>query len=60
MFFKKTAKPEDSSTFSEFIRNASAAEKKKVYTKVMKDAIEMQKQTMEAAKAKAKKTQSSH
>lgn len=35
-------KPTASSPFSEFIRNASAAEKKRVYTVVLKKATERQ------------------
>jgi len=40
MFFKK--KQERTTSFSEFIRNASAKEKKRVYTHVMKKASERQ------------------
>lgn len=39
-FFKK--KPTESTRFSEFIRNASSEEKKKVYARVLKSAIEQQ------------------
>lgn len=35
-------KPSTSSPFSEFIRNASSGEKKRVYTVVLKKAIERQ------------------
>ena len=35
-------KPAHSSRFSDFIRTASASEKKRVYTKVMKRASELQ------------------
>ncbi len=42
---KSTAKikPKRSSTFSEFIRNVSSKEKKRVYTRVIKKSTEMQK-----------------
>jgi hypothetical protein len=36
------SRPAESSRFSEFIREASSEEKKKVYTKVMKRASEAQ------------------
>lgn len=36
------SKPLASTAFSDFIRNASSAEKKKVYTEVMKKASERQ------------------
>jgi len=39
--FSKT-RPLPSTAFSEFIRNASSAEKKKVYTEVMRRASERQ------------------
>jgi hypothetical protein len=43
LFRSKDAPPEVSSTpFSEFIRTASAKEKKKVYSKVLKRASEQQ------------------
>lgn len=42
-------KPTTSSAFSEFIRNASSAEKKKVYTIVLRKATERQQRLMEAA-----------
>jgi hypothetical protein len=43
LFRSKDAPPEGSSTpFSEFIRTASAKEKKKVYSKVLKRASEQQ------------------
>jgi len=35
-------KPTDSTPFSEFIRNASSAEKKRVYERVLKKATERQ------------------
>lgn len=46
------------SPFSEFIRNASAGEKKKVYEQVMRDAIEEQRKLMERAE-KMQKDQAS-
>jgi len=49
-------KPEGSTAFSEFIRNASSAEKKKVYTVVIQRATERQKRLMEAASASDKST----
>lgn len=48
-FFK--SKPTASTKFSEFIRNASSAEKKKVYSTVLRKATERQKRVMEAAGA---------
>ena len=47
--FKFQKRPECNSPFSEFIRNASSREKKKVYEQVMRDAIEMQRKTMRRA-----------
>jgi hypothetical protein len=41
-----------SSRFSDFIRKASSAEKKKVYTEVMKKATERQIETARKARAK--------
>ena len=41
--------PEYISPFSEFIRNASSAEKKKVYERIMREAIEEQRKLMERA-----------
>ena len=41
--------PQQNSQFSEFIRNASAGEKKKVYERVMRKAIEKQRKLMECA-----------
>ena len=38
----KKRKPADSSSFSEFIRSASSAEKKRVYSDVLKKATERQ------------------
>lgn len=53
MLNKSRLKPKGNSAFTEFIRNASAAEKKKVYTEVMKRASAMQKKVLdEAAEAK--------
>lgn len=42
-------KPDYNSPFSEFIRNASAREKKKVYEQVMREAIEEQRKLIERA-----------
>ncbi|MBY0269950.1 MAG: hypothetical protein K2X06_08790 [Burkholderiales bacterium] len=42
MFKLLKRRPAESSRFSEFIREASSAEKKKVYTRVMKRASEAQ------------------
>lgn len=43
MFFRQPSPiPMDSTPFSEFIRNASSAEKKRVYTEVMRKATERQ------------------
>lgn len=50
--FKKP-KPAESSSFSEFIRSASSAEKKRVYSDVLKKATERQQRVLkEAAAAK--------
>ena len=45
----KRVKPKGDSAFTEFIRNASAAEKKKVYTEVMKRASAMQQKVLDDA-----------
>lgn len=50
--FSKT-KPLASTPFSDFIRNASSAEKKKVYSEVMKKATERQNAVLATAKQKA-------
>jgi hypothetical protein len=42
LFRSKDAPPEASTPFSEFIRTASSEEKKKVYSKVLKRASELQ------------------
>ena len=47
--FKVRTKPEGSSEFSVFIRTASAREKKRVYSKVIKKSIDDQKKLMESA-----------
>lgn len=47
--FKTKPKPKDSSAFSEFIRNASSGEKKRVYSKVIKKSIESQKKILDNA-----------
>jgi len=52
MFTRKPKiKPVASTPFSEFIRNASSAEKKRVYTQVMKKASECQNRVLVAATA---------
>ena len=48
---KPKIKPVASTPFSEFIRSASAREKKRVYTQVMKKAIERQNRVLEQAEA---------
>ncbi len=48
---KPKIKPVASTPFSEFIRNASSAEKKRVYTQVMKKASERQNRVLVAATA---------
>lgn len=50
MLFNKI-KTVPSTPFSEFIRNASAAEKKQVYTHVLKKASERQQKVMADAEA---------
>ncbi len=47
--FKRRARPEDSSAFSEFIRNASSREKKRVYMRVIEKSIESQKKMLDKA-----------
>ena len=42
----------ESSAFSEFIRNASSREKKRVYSEVIKKASEMQNELMNRARSK--------
>ena len=42
MFFKRKSKAVVSTPFSEFIRNASSAEKKRVYKRVIEKASESQ------------------
>jgi len=49
-FFK--SKPTATTAFSEFIRNASSAEKKKVYTVVLQKATERQKRVMATASSR--------
>lgn len=49
MFAFMKPKPTGTTPFSEFIRNASSAEKKKVYTEVIQRATERQKRQMAAA-----------
>lgn len=46
-------KPAATSRFSEFIRNAPAREKKKVYEQVIKRASERQRRVLEGAKKEA-------
>ena len=56
MFTRKPKiKPVASTPFSEFIRNASSAEKKRVYTQVMKKASERQNRVLVAATAVSQK-----
>lgn len=50
LFTLKRDKPLASTAFSDFIRNASSAEKKKVYTEVMKKAAERQNAVLSAGK----------
>jgi hypothetical protein len=42
MFFKRKSRAVASTPFSEFIRNASSAEKKRVYKRVLEKASESQ------------------
>lgn len=49
---KARLKPKGDSEFTKFIRDASAAEKKKVYTEVMKRASAMQKKVLDEAAKK--------
>jgi hypothetical protein len=52
-WFKRKPKPVASTPFSEFIRNASSAEKKRVYKRVLKKASESQNRVLtRAASAK--------
>lgn len=48
---RKSTKKLETTTFSEFIRNASAAEKKRVYARVLEKASIRQQQIIEEAKA---------
>ena len=54
MLFKRKPKPAASTPFSEFIRNASSAEKKGVYKRVLEMATESQNRVL-ARVAAAKK-----
>ena len=47
MLSKSKVKPTDDSAFTEFIRNASPAKKKKVYTEVMIRESAMQKKVLD-------------
>lgn len=49
--FNKKPKPVESSAFSEFIRNASSREKKRVYATVLKKATEKQNAIIEKSRA---------
>jgi len=49
MSARSKSKPATSSKFSDFIRNASSAEKKRLYTEVMKKAAARQNATLRAA-----------
>lgn len=49
----KRSSPLPSTPFSDFIRNASSAEKKKVYSEVMKKAAERQNALLASAKQKS-------
>lgn len=49
------SRPLASTAFSDFIRNASSAEKKKVYTEVMRRASERQNAVLASAKPGADK-----
>lgn len=46
LWFKRKSKATKSSSFSEFIRNASSAEKKRVYKQVLKEASKRQNQIL--------------
>lgn len=50
--FSKRSRAPSASRFSDFIRNASSAEKKKVYTEVLKKATERQNETEKRARDK--------
>src|SRR3989344_8029027 len=49
MLFKRKSKPVASTPFSEFIRNASSAEKKRVYKRVLEKATESQNRVLARA-----------
>jgi len=51
---KDRRKPASSSRFSDFIRNASAREKEKVYEQVLKRASERQRRVLEEANKDSK------
>lgn len=55
MFGSSKKKPLASTPFSDFIRNAKSAEKKRVYEEVLKKATESQKRVMERAAARKAK-----
>ena len=52
MLFRKKPKKVASTPFSDFIRNASSADKKKVYKVVLEKATERQQNVLKAAAAK--------
>jgi len=54
-FTKKTAKPTGSSDFSVFIRKARAGDKKKVYRRVINEAINSQDRVIKTAESSRKK-----
>ncbi|MCL5041267.1 MAG: hypothetical protein M1440_02135 [Gammaproteobacteria bacterium] len=51
--FGSKPKPASSTPFSDFIRNASSGEKKRIYAKVIESATERQRCVIEAQAAKA-------
>jgi len=54
LWFKRKPKATKSSSFSEFIRNASSAEKKRVYKRVLEQATASQKKVIAEAAANKK------
>jgi hypothetical protein len=50
MFMNKKPEPLKSTTFSEFVRNASSGEKKKVFTVVLKKSCEDQQKIIRKSK----------
>ncbi len=57
---KLTREPEYNNPFAEFVRNASAREKKKVFEAVMRESIEEQRKLLERAEKDADAVKKEH